>query len=128
MNTEVRVLDAAGAQDLSDDILDRVRRHCESDADVAGADAAGLDLGVDTDDLASGVEQRASRVALVDRRVGLDDVVDRELVGSGELPLQRADDPGSRSAVEPEGLPIATTGSPTSTLSGCRGQQSMRSG
>ena len=39
---------------------------------------------------------------VVDRGVGLDDVVDRELVGRGDQPLQRADDAGGRRAVEAE--------------------------
>ena len=34
------MVDAAGAEELGDDVLDRVRRHREADADVAGADAA----------------------------------------------------------------------------------------
>ena len=66
------------------------------------AAAAGLDLRVDPDHAAGGVEQRAARVAGVDRRVGLHDVVDREAVGRLDRALQRRDDAGRQRAVEPE--------------------------
>ena len=49
-----------------------------------------------------GVEQRAAGVAGVDRRVGLDDVVDREAAGGLDAALQRRDDAGGERAVEPE--------------------------
>ena len=39
-----------------------------------------------------GVDQRAAGVAVVDRRVGLDRVVDRERVRRLDLPLHGADD------------------------------------
>ena len=55
---------------------------------------AGLDLRVDADDLAGGVEQRAAGVAGVERGVGLDHVADREAVGRLDLALERADDAG----------------------------------
>ena len=64
-----------------DDLAHGVRRHGEADADVALRVAGGGDLRVDADDAAGLVEQRAARVAGVDRRVGLDDLVDREAVG-----------------------------------------------
>ena len=54
---------------------------------------------------------------MVDRRVRLDHVVDLVLVGRGDLALDRADDAGRDRAVSPNGLPIATTESPTWTTS-----------
>ena len=43
-------------------------------------------------------------VALVDRRVGLDDVLDLEVVGRVDDALQRRDDPGRGGALEAEGV------------------------
>ena len=60
------------------------------------------DLRVDADHLALGVEQRAARVAGVDRRVGLDDLVDREAVGRLDLALEAGHDARGRRAVEAE--------------------------
>src|SRR5215213_10247899 len=58
---------------LGDELLDGAGRDGEADADVAAAlAAAGGDLGVDADDLAVLVEQRAAGVAGVERGVGLD--------------------------------------------------------
>ena len=54
------MIDASLAEDLRDDVLDRVGRDGEADADVARRARArpGLDLRVDADDLAASVEQR----------------------------------------------------------------------
>ena len=48
------------------------------------------------------IDQRAARVAGVDRGVGLDDVADREAVGRLDLALERGDDAGVTRAVEAE--------------------------
>ena len=64
--------------------------------------SAGLDLGVDADDPARGVEQRPAGVAGIDRRVRLDHVVDREPVWGVDLALHRGDDPGRGGAIEAE--------------------------
>ena len=53
-------------------------------------------------DVAGGVEQRAAGVAVVDRRVGLDRVRDREPVGCLDVAPDGAHDPGGHRAVEPE--------------------------
>src|SRR4051794_23403777 len=106
LNAEVGVRDLAGRAQLRDHALDRVGRDREADADVARlpvARAAGrLDLRVDADHLALRVEQRAAGVTGVDRGVGLQDVVDREAVRRGDLPLQRGDHAGGERAVEAE--------------------------
>ena len=57
---------------------------------------------VDADHVAAGVEQRPARVALVQRGVGLDHVVDRVAVRRADHALQRADDPGRDGAVVAE--------------------------
>src|SRR4029077_4849795 len=64
---EERMLDLAALDQLSHDVPDGVDRDRESDADVALALAAGLDLRVDPDHLALRVQQRAARVAVVQR-------------------------------------------------------------
>ena len=48
------------------------------------------------------VEQRAAGVAGVDRRVGLDHLVDREAVGRLDLAAEAGDDALGGGAVEPE--------------------------
>ena len=50
-----------------------LQRDREADADVAAGGAE--DRGVDADQLAAQVDQRAAGVARVDRRVGLDEVL-----------------------------------------------------
>ena len=80
--------------------LDGVRRDREADAVVAAGVA--LDLRVDADHLALEVEQRAAGVAVVDRRVGLDRVVDREVVRRGHLAVERADDAARDRVLEAE--------------------------
>src|SRR3954447_25615869 len=78
-----------------------VDRDGEADADVAAAPGR-LDLRIDPDHAPIGSDERSARVAGVDRGVGLDDVVDREAVGSLDLALKRRDDSGGHGAVEPE--------------------------
>ena len=65
-------------------------------------DACGRDLRVDADHVAAGVEQRAAGVAGVDRRVGLDHLVDREAVGRLDRAAEAGDDALGGGAVEPE--------------------------
>ena len=75
----------------------RIRRDREADADVAAGRA--LDRGVDADHLALEVEGRAARVAAVDRRVDLHEVV--EAAGADHAVLGRNDARGDRIA-QPE--------------------------
>src|SRR6186997_2369141 len=85
---------------LGRDRLDGVGGDREADTLVAAGVA--LDLSVDADDLALSVEERTARVAVVDRGVGLDRVVDRKVVRRGHLTVQCADDSGSNRSLEPE--------------------------
>ena len=64
--------------------------------------AAGRDLGVDADHAPARVEQRSAGVAGVERRVGLDHVVDREAARRGQAPLQRRHDAGGQRALQAE--------------------------
>ena len=75
-------------EELVDHGADHVRGHGEADADIAAARRD--DGGVDADQLALGVDQRAAGVAGVDGRVGLDEV----LVAAARDPAaaERADD------------------------------------
>ena len=88
------------ADELGDHPVDRVRRDGEADA---GVGAGGADDGrVDADQPAAAVEQRPSRVARVDRRVGLDGVADR-LPGLGlDLAPEGADHARGEALVEAE--------------------------
>ena len=99
-DAEVGVLDLAGLDQLRDDRPHGVRRDREPDAVVAARLA--LDLRVHADHPALAVEERAARVAVVDRRVGLDRVVDREVVRSGHLAVEGADDAARDRALEAE--------------------------
>ncbi len=107
---------------LVDDRQDLVDRDREAEADRAaravGSVAGGADRGVDADDVAVEVDQRAAAVAGVDRRVGLDGRVVVLLPSPSEptltgrfsaltMPLVTVDS-------RPNGEPIATTPWPTS--------------
>ena len=63
------------------------------------------DGGVDADDLAGGVDERAARVARGDRRVGLDQAVESLGLADRQRAVERRDDPrrDGRVAVEVEG-------------------------
>ena len=82
---------------LRDDVLRHVRRDREADADRPAGRR--VDRRVDADHLAVHVEQRAARVAAVDRRVGLDEVVVRPLM---DVAAARRDDAGGHGAAQAE--------------------------
>src|SRR4051794_6935023 len=88
---EERADDRLAALEPRDDLAHGVGRDGEADADVAAARAAGLDLRVDPDHAPVRVEQGAARVARVDRCVGLDDLVDVEAVGRGDVAPEAGD-------------------------------------
>src|SRR6266516_7001047 len=71
-----QLLDAA--HELVDDLLGMVDRDREADTDAAGGLAVNAGVGGgDTHHLAGAVDQRPTRVARVDRGVGLDGIADR---------------------------------------------------
>ena len=112
-DAEVGALDLAAGAELGEQPLGGVDRDREADAHRAAAAARG-DLGVDADHAAVRVQQRAARVARVDRtrRSG-----SRSRSRSRWAPRSRAARadtmPVVTVRVKPNGLPIATTGSPT---------------
>ena len=77
LDAETAADDPALLLELDDDLLGDVGGDGEADADVAAAagEARGHDAGVDADDLAPHVDERAAAVAAVDGRVGLDEVL-----------------------------------------------------
>src|SRR6185436_4798689 len=100
LHAEVGVGDLAAGDQLLRDALHDARGDREADAVVAAGVA--LDLGIDADDVAVGVEQRAAGVAVVDRGVRLDRAVDREVVRGLDRAVERADDAGRDGALEAE--------------------------
>ena len=96
------MVDLARGEQLVDHGLDGVRRDGEADADVPVARATGLDLRVDPDHGAERVEQGPAAVAVVDRGVGLDHVVDRVAVRRLDGALEGTDDAGRDGALEAE--------------------------
>src|SRR4051794_10953925 len=76
-DAQVGVLGPTLRAQLPERMSDGLDRPRESDA--LAPTAGRLDLRVDADHLAAAVEQRAARVAVVDRGVGLDCVADREV-------------------------------------------------
>ena len=80
----------AEVQDLVDHRARHVGRHREADADVAARRPD--DRGVDADQLAAQVDERAAGVAGVDRGVGLDELL--VAVGADPAAPERADDAG----------------------------------
>src|SRR5581483_4933415 len=99
-HAEERVLRGAARDQLGGDRLHRVRRDREADACVVARVA--VDLRRDADHLAAEIEERPARVPVVDRRVGLDRVLDRGVVRRGDLAPEGADDPAGDGVVEPE--------------------------
>ena len=103
--------DLAGAQ-LRNQLAHAVDRDGEADADVALLAGVGEDRGVDADHLAARVEQRAARVAGIDRGVGLQHV-GAALFGDRQARARVAlITPTLTVWPRPNGLPIATTQSP----------------
>src|SRR3954469_9166975 len=90
-HAEEGVVDGALLAQLLHRALDGVHRHREAHA--APAPARRADLRVDPQHAPLGVEQRPARVAPVDRRVGLDRVVDREAGQRVDRAVERRDDP-----------------------------------
>ena len=128
-DADVGVVDLAVVAQLVDRALGEVDRDREADPLVAAG--GGLDLLVDPDHLARGVEQRAAGVAGVDRGVGLDRAVDLEARSATRSSGRSAETtPTESDWCSPNGLPIAATGSPTATSvvepssSGCRSRPS----
>src|SRR3954452_14835946 len=102
-DAEVRPVDRLALLQARDDLAYRVRGHREADADVDVAGLAGRrDLRVDADHARAHVEERAARVAGVDRCVGLDDLVDLDAVGGADVAAEAGDDARGRRAVEAE--------------------------
>ena len=62
------------------------------------------DGGVDADDFAAGVDERAAGVAGVEGGVGLDDVVDEPAGGAAEGSAHGADDAGGDGGLEAVGI------------------------
>src|SRR5205085_9459099 len=77
LHADPAALDIALVLETGHHGLHRVGRDAEADADRAAGRR--IDRGVDRNHLAVGVERRAAGIALVDRRVDLDEVV----VGTG---------------------------------------------
>src|SRR5262245_5585863 len=102
-HAEVRVLDLAARNQLVRDLLDRVGRDRKADPDV-GPRVAG-DLRVDADHLAARIEQRAAGIAVVDRGIRLDRVIDREVVRSLHLPVNGADEAAGERLLEAKRAP-----------------------
>src|SRR4029079_15545692 len=101
LDAEPGVLRVPARDQLLGDGSGRPSGDRESDADVP-VDRAALDLRVDSDDVPGAVEERASRVAVVDRGVRLDRVGNGQDAGCLDLSANGADDPGGHGAIEPE--------------------------
>src|SRR6185503_13229880 len=96
-DAEVRALDSLALLEPRDDLADGVRGDGEPDADVAVPGlAGGRDLRVDADHPRARVEERAAGVAGVDRRVGLDHLVDLDPVRRADVASEAGDDAGRR--------------------------------
>ncbi len=87
-----------------DDLLHDLARQADGDRepDAHGAAAAREDRGVDADQVARAVYQRAARVAGVDGGIGLNEVFER--VDAEVSALQRADDPHRHGLADAEGV------------------------
>src|SRR5215472_13816317 len=91
----------AGADEVVVDGDDGIGGHCETDALVAGR--LGVDRGIDADDFAVHVEQRAAGVAGVDGGVGLDEVLELAAGAGLDGAVLGGDDSGGDGLREGEG-------------------------
>src|SRR5260370_19958172 len=101
-------------------VLGEIDRDGEADSRVAAG--AAVDRGVNADDLALRIEERPTRIARVNRRIGLEEIV----VIAAERPSLRTHDSGGHGQVEPER--VADCDYPVSHLrfariTECRGRQ-----
>src|SRR5688572_3435778 len=92
----------AGSDDLRDDAQDGVRGHCKADSG-AGA-ALAIDGGVHAQKTSSGIEQRPSRVAGIDGRVGLNHVPNGHAPDAVHRAPERTHDADGQSLIQPEGV------------------------
>ena len=85
---------------LGHDAINRVRR--DRKADPRRRSGRAVDSGIHADQSAGAVEQRSSRVARIDRGVGLNDALNRPPRHGLDLPTQRADYSRGQRLVETE--------------------------
>ena len=108
LDAEPAARDRAVVLQRLDHALGDVAGDGEADADAAAGRR--VDRGVDADDLAVGIEGRAAGIAVVDRRVDLQEVV----IGAEPMSRPRAETmPAVTVPPRPNGLPTAITQSPT---------------
>src|SRR5262249_30543307 len=98
-HAELRAVDAAALPQLVHDVPRHVRGNREADADVAVR--VRQDLRVDSDELALRVHERAAGVAVIDRGVGLEEVLITTVASPGRTAL-RADDAHRDGLANPE--------------------------
>src|SRR5262249_14333279 len=97
---------AAGHASVGNQLGNDTPRGVDGDGkpDTHRAARGAVDHGVDTDDLAAAVDQRPARVAGVDGRVGLDELVEHDAVVVAERSAQGADDAYGHGPVQGEGV------------------------
>ena len=93
-HSELRAGDLAGGPQRIHHVARHVRRNRKTDPDVAVRGRQ--DLRVDADQLALRVDERAAGVAVVDRRVGLQEVLEAAVAGAGGAALGADDARGDR--------------------------------
>ncbi len=96
-HADAAALDLAVADQLVHDLARHVDRHREADADISAG--WGNDRGVDTDDPALQVDERATRIARIDRGIGLDEVL---VTLDARTAAERADDARGHGLTEAE--------------------------
>src|SRR5262249_17654595 len=75
LHAQPATADSSRSHQLLDDRFRHAHRYCKADAERSSA--LGIDRRIDADQVAAAVHQRAARITWVDRRVGLDEVLDR---------------------------------------------------
>ena len=78
---------------------DCIRRNRETDPVIAGV-IGRKDCCIDPDDLTLVVQKRAAGVPMIDRSVGLDDVIDDSTIGRLNRTAKRTDDAGCHCAIQ----------------------------
>ena len=98
-HAQIAAPDAAVAQERGQDGVDGVDRDGEAQPLAAGDDG-----GVDADDGAGAGHERAAGVAGIERRVGLNHVLDQPAGARAQRPAERADDAGRDGVLEAVGV------------------------
>ena len=105
MNAQIAARDPAAADEAFHDVAGEIDGHGETDAFISHGIA--FDHRVDADEPALGIHQRAAGISRIDRRVGLDEILNMHpavIVEIANIAAERADDAHRHALADIEGV------------------------